>query len=206
MSSPASTVDTVLLPISEIRLNGGTQQRAEINQDAIQDYAEILDELPPVTVFMDTSGVYFLADGYHRVKAALHAGRDGILCEVRPGSRRDAVLFAVGANATHGLRRSNADKRKAVMTLLSDKEWARWSNREIARQCAVSEPLVAILRRREEGPSPDPNRRRLALQGDKIVSRPAEHAKPETNGTAVHARATVKKIRCPHCKKTFSLD
>ncbi|EWY35857.1 hypothetical protein N825_32650 [Skermanella stibiiresistens SB22] len=40
-----------------------------------------------------------------------------------PGSRRDAVPHAVGANARHGLPRSNADKRDAVMILLKDPEW-----------------------------------------------------------------------------------
>jgi hypothetical protein len=208
---PASTIpDTVLLPIAKIRTNGGTQQRAEIDQDVIQDYAEILDELPPVTVFEDNAGAYWLADGFHRLKAAFFAGRDSIQCDVRSGSRRDAVLYSVGANARHGLRRSNADKRKAVMTLRSDKEWARWSNQEIARQCAVSQAMVSVLRRNVEGPNPDPNRRRLALQGDRIVSRPAVHAKPETNGHTVHrnapGNADANMVRCPYCEKTFALD
>ena len=32
---------------------------------------------------------------------------------------------------------TNADKRRAVETLLNDAEWATWSDREIARQCGV---------------------------------------------------------------------
>lgn len=57
-----------------------------------------------------------------------------------------AVLHSVGANAQHGQRRTNADKRKAVMTLLNDEEWGQWSDREIARQCAVSKSFVNKLR------------------------------------------------------------
>jgi len=34
----------------------------------------------------------------------------------------DAVFNSVGANAEHGLRRTNADKRRAVLTLLNDDE------------------------------------------------------------------------------------
>lgn len=34
----------------------------------------------------------------------------------------------------------------AVLTLLEDAEWATWSDREIARRCAVSHPFVAALR------------------------------------------------------------
>jgi len=44
------------------------------------------------------------------------------------GTQRDAILHSVGANATHGLRRSNQDKRKAVVTLLEDNEWCQWSD------------------------------------------------------------------------------
>jgi hypothetical protein len=61
---------------------------------------------------------------------------------VHPGTRRDAVLFSVGANAAHGLKRTNEDKRKAVMTLLTDPEWGTWSNAEIARRCAVDSSTV----------------------------------------------------------------
>ncbi|MBI3967682.1 MAG: hypothetical protein HY329_18750 [Chloroflexi bacterium] len=41
-----------------------------------------------------------------------------IVTEVRPGGLRDAVLFSMQANATHGYRRSSADKRRSVETLL----------------------------------------------------------------------------------------
>lgn len=53
---------------------------------------------------------------------------------------------AWGVNADHGLRRSNADKRRAVTILLRDEEWSGWSNVQIAKQCAVSEHLVRDIR------------------------------------------------------------
>jgi hypothetical protein len=60
---------------------------------------------------------------------------------------RDAILFSVGANATHGHRRTNEDKRRAVLKLLNDREWSKWSDREIARQCSVGNKFVGDLRR-----------------------------------------------------------
>ena len=84
------------------------------------------------SVFYDGQA-YWLADGFHRVRAAQEAGLAGINADVRQGTRRDAVLFSAGANAVHGLRRSNADKRRAVETLLNDEEWRAWSDNEIAR-------------------------------------------------------------------------
>ena len=34
---------------------------------------------------------------------------------------------------------TNEDKRRAVMTLLADEEWGKWSDNEIARRCEVSD-------------------------------------------------------------------
>ena len=61
-------------------------------------------------------------------------------------TRRDAVLDALGDNATHGVRRTNADKRKAVMTLLEDDEWVGWADSEIARRCCVDHKTVGRYR------------------------------------------------------------
>src|SRR4051794_18625155 len=81
--------------------------------------------LSPVTVY-DDGERYWLVDGFHRIAAAAILGHDTIACDVRPGTLRDAVAHAVGANAAHGLRRTNDDKRRAVETLLRDPEWSRW--------------------------------------------------------------------------------
>ncbi|KQP07497.1 hypothetical protein ASF28_10095 [Methylobacterium sp. Leaf99] len=85
-------------------------------------------------------------EGFHRLAPAREAELETIACEVRTGTIRDAILHSAGANTTHGLRRSNADKRRAVQLLLEDKEWSKWADREIARRCFVGHPLVAGLR------------------------------------------------------------
>ena len=95
---------------------------------------------------LNLAGDYWLADGYHRWHAATIAGLQTIGADVRPGGRREAILHSVGANAEHGWRRSNEDKRKAVLTLLNDREWSGWSDREIARRCGVDNKVVARLR------------------------------------------------------------
>src|SRR5690606_10483672 len=61
-----------------------------------------------------------------------------------------AVLFSVGANAKHGLQRTNEDKRRAVTTLLIDPEWQKWSDREIARRTGVHHDTVGTYRRELE--------------------------------------------------------
>lgn len=136
------------LELRLIRTDGGTQPRAQINQDTVDEYAADMGAgatFPPVVVFYDGSE-YWLADGFHRVAAARKLGSVDIEADIRPGTRRDAVLYSVGANAVHGMRRTNEDKRRAVMTLLNDAEWARWSDREIARRCGVTQPFVGRVR------------------------------------------------------------
>ena len=134
--------------ITSIRIDGGTQLRAAIDEETVAAYAEAIKdgvEFPAVTVFCDGLE-YWLADGFHRFHAYRRAGKDKIPAEVRQGEQRDAWLFALGANATHGKNRTNADKRAQVTAALNDSELSKWSDREIARQCKVSFTLVAHVR------------------------------------------------------------
>lgn len=134
--------------LAEVRIDGGTQPRTEINNSVISDYVELMQDgisFPPITVVFD--GVdYWLVDGFHRYHAARQA-QYTLKAEVINGSHREAVLYSVSVNSTHGLRRTNADKRKAVKTLLQDEEWTQWSDRAIARKCQVSNQLVSNMRK-----------------------------------------------------------
>jgi ParB-like chromosome segregation protein Spo0J len=140
------------LALDKIKLDGGTQSRAKVDEEVVADYAQIIrdgTDLPPVVAFHDGKN-YWLADGFHRIEAYRSAGAVEIEADVRQGTRRDAILFSVGANAHHGLQRTSEDKRRAVLTLLKDDEWSKWSDREIARQCSVGRDLVGDVRRQIE--------------------------------------------------------
>lgn len=139
---------TDLVARSLIRRDGGTQPRAGLSEAVVADYAEAKQAgaiFPPLQLVFDGTD-YWLWDGFHRDAADERIGLSESVCEVRAGTRRDAVLLAAGANASHGLRRTNDDKRRAALLLLGDAEWARWSDREIARRCAVSHDFVSRLR------------------------------------------------------------
>jgi len=136
------------LRISTIRTDGGAQPRARVSLETVSDYAAEIKggaKFPPVVVFHDGTD-YWLADGFHRRDAFIASGASSIEADVKQGTQRDAVLFSAGANATHGMRRTNDDKRRAVLKLLEDEKWAKWSDREIARRCAVDSKTVASLR------------------------------------------------------------
>lgn len=148
MAEAAVQTNVSYLRVADFKLDGGTQPRAEIDEAIVSEYADAMkagESFPPVVAFQDGASVW-LADGFHRVHAARRADIKEIAAEVYDGTKRDAILHSVGANAAHGLRRTNADKRKAVMTLLEDDKWSQWSDREIARRCAVHNSFVSRLR------------------------------------------------------------
>ena len=125
------------------------QTRAATDAATIDEYAEAAQrgaKFPPVSVVSDaTRGTLWLADGFHRVAAARKIGKSRIRADVAEGTYADALRLALCANATHGLRRSNADKRHAL-------EMA-WENREtlfggdpsqnmLAEMCGISRKTV----------------------------------------------------------------
>lgn len=136
------------IEISSIRVDGGTQARVQLNDDTIAEYTEAVkagDALPAVVVFNDGTDNW-LADGFHRYHAHVAAGVTSIEADVRTGTQRDAIIFSLGANHTHGLRRTNADKHKSVTTMFADQEWSTWSDNAIALCCGVSNRFVAKAR------------------------------------------------------------
>ena len=138
---------------------GGAQMRVEMSANTVVEYAEAIRDgavFPAIVVYEDEAGVIWLADGYHRKQASAEAGLTEMLAEVRRGSSRDAILHGVSANASHGLRRTQADKRHAVETLLKDPTWAQWSDRKIGEAARVDHKTVAVVRRELSGEFPTP--------------------------------------------------
>jgi ParB-like nuclease domain len=141
-------VEIVQVPLSAIRLDGGTQPRVEPREDRIEEYAEDMqrgDVFPAITLFHDGSD-YWLADGFTRVGAAKLVGLETIVADVRHGTLRDALRFTLSVNRQHGDRRTNADKRMIVLRAFADPEWRRWSDNRTASECGVSQKFVSNLR------------------------------------------------------------
>ncbi|MGK3981178.1 chromosome partitioning protein ParB [Sorangium sp. So ce118] len=140
----------MLLKIANIKATPEAQPRVSLHYPTVEEYTEALRggaEFPPLVVFFDGSE-HWLADGFHRIEAYRVCEYVEVPVDVRKGSKRDAILFSKGANARHGLPRTNADKRRAVESLLQDTEWGQKSDRWIAEAAAVGKTLV--LRMREE--------------------------------------------------------
>ena len=134
------------IPLAKIRTDK-TQSRDRICKKTVQEYAEQMEAgyvLPAVVVYWDGE-TYWLADGFHRYQAAEKLEQKAIDCEVHQGTMRDALKYSFTANIKHGLRRTNADKRKAVKMAMDDEEWKNLSARDRAKLCGVSNTFVSNI-------------------------------------------------------------
>jgi len=153
----ATAAPRQMLAIKKIRRDGGTQPREGLDLATVARYAEDKKagaKFKPSIVFYDGKN-HWLGRGFHRTAADERNGQARTECEIRQGTQRDAVLFSLGENASHGLPRTNEQKRNAVLTMLRDPEWSVMSNGWIAEKTRTSEPFVSKLRRELNGPTPN---------------------------------------------------
>src|SRR5690349_7472119 len=84
-------------------------------------------------------------------------------------------------------RRTDVDRRHAIELMLADPAWQAWSNREIARQCRVSEFLVRTVRQELAPPkeieAPPAQTRKVTRGGKQFTMR------TERIGAAARTRA-----------------
>src|SRR3954454_18408873 len=145
-----------LLSIDRIRRDPRTQPRNHISHEVVERYRDAMeagDAFPPVTVFFDGTD-YWLADGWHRVCAALCLGWQGIAAEVLPGGLRDAEWHSFSANATHGYPRGRDDVGRILGRIFRDPEWTAKGLREISRHTSI--PFETVRRRYGKAVSTDP--------------------------------------------------
>ncbi|MDI9636189.1 hypothetical protein QM565_10395 [Geitlerinema splendidum] len=154
----------VWIDAHRINLEQGTQSRVKsLDPQTVREYATEMREgrwmfqsSPPV-VFWD--GVDFYPGVHHRI-AACQLLNEKILCEVRPGTLRDAKRFSATENKFSSLKRTNEDKANATRLFISTlvEEFGtlediplskggqalegQWSLRRIAEEVGVSHPFV----------------------------------------------------------------
>ena len=198
-------------------LDRSLQSRVELNNEYISELREIWSEsketgkvpLPSVLVVANGKGTFWLADGYHRCYSAELEGIEKVNCEVRFGSERDARLLSIGANKTHGLRRTPGDKRKAVLSLLNDPEWGEWSQGKIASHCGVSHQYVSKVRQQldQAATSCEPSASsdlENTTGEENNLSAQVENAIPASR-TVIGRDGKTYKIKPPKDKRSFTL-
>ncbi len=81
------------LPVAHLVAIAGERSR-HVAPARVDRCTQALDALDPLVVFRTPEGL-LLADGYHRLAAAIQIGRDLMPVDLREGTRADAVTFAV---------------------------------------------------------------------------------------------------------------
>ena len=138
-----------------IRTDLDTQARVQTDATVVEEYATAMlrgADFPPVEVFHDLdSDMLILVDGFHRLAAHLKARPDEeIDAIIKEGTLSDARWASFTVNATHGLRRSAADKRRIIAEALRHEKGVKMSDRQIAGHVGVDKNTVASVRRELE--------------------------------------------------------
>ena len=139
----------MLLRPSELRIDGGTQCRAKIDTETVDEYSLKIDsgaQLPPIEVINDGKDNW-VWDGLHRYHGHVKSKTDKIQCNVASGTQEDARWLATSANQTHGMKRTNADKVEAVKMALAHPRAKAMSDRDIAEHVGVTQPMVSKYRK-----------------------------------------------------------
>ena len=134
--------------IADIRIDGGTQIRKELDQDKVNEYAQQMEDgvvFPPIDVFFDGSSTW-LSSGFHRLSSERTRGSTTIKANVHNGTIEDATLFALGSNK-HGLNMSAEDYRRSIEIMLNHPKWSEWSNVKIAEWIGTSSMTVGRVKK-----------------------------------------------------------
>lgn len=132
--------------IANIRTDASVQSREKINLEYVQELVDQLKagkRLPPVDVYRDGEEIW-MADGWHRLLGHQEANKKTIRAEVHKGGRKEARWHSVASNQSHGLRRTNEDKRRCVKMALEDHP--EMSDQAIAEHVGVSDRHVSGIR------------------------------------------------------------
>lgn len=142
------------IEIDSVVIDAGTQMRNRICEETVQRYVDTLENLPPVHV-VSVGRRFVLVDGFHRYYASNIRGCKTIQAlVVKEGTLQDAQLVAACANQTHGLPRTNEDKRNAVRCAI--KLMPEASDRAIGALVGVDGKTVAAVRKENAEPAPTP--------------------------------------------------
>jgi hypothetical protein len=143
------TYPTKKFHVSDLVVDERCQARECVQPEVVQEYAEAYrakTDMPPIDVFM-VDGKPWVVDGMHRWAAHAAAGVAWARCRiVGTGTTAEAIYRAQAANKGHGLRRSNADKRKAIRNCLENEIGIEQSSRVLAEHLDVGKDLVSEVR------------------------------------------------------------
>lgn len=174
-----------------------TQMREKLDTGKVKEYADKIKEdanaLPPVKLWKDQKGTYWIGDGFHRLHAHIRNGEPEIMAFVQSGDKWDALEQAVKSNHDHGLPRSRGDLYKIIKTVLTTQRLRKKANSDhaIAEMIGSTQPTVSAYRKKlEEAGDIEPRTKVVGKDGverdvskNKVEGGKNKKAKPEEEGT-----------------------
>lgn len=135
------------LKLSDIHIDQAVTIRLEIDEETVERYQDILEELPPITVF-HVDSKYLLADGFHRREAAIRRGWEYIEVEIKDGTYEEASEYAIYANLKYGKPLTKREQQDAVRRL--EELHPDWGYRRLAKAIGRSQNFVETVVKSDE--------------------------------------------------------
>ena len=168
------------IALTSLTLDPRLQPRLRMDDDLMREYVNAMargDMFPPIRVIADKDHSW-LVNGWHRVKAAKYLHREDLPAEVTTGTFEDAEDYVLAANATHGLRRTQADVQNVIRRALLTQRWVKRSDTWISKHIGCDHKTVTTQRERLESTGEIPRLARLLGEDGKARMRPKPAPKP----------------------------
>ena len=136
--------ELTLLRVSELKVDHSLRE-AGIDPRHVEALCELEGDWSPVLVYGPGN---LVVDGAHRVAAAKRLGLTAIPAQIFDGPMINAFVESVRRNSQHGLPLTLNDRFRAARRILSI--FPEWSDRRIAKVCALSSTTIGKLRRETE--------------------------------------------------------
>ncbi len=104
-------MSTNILSIDDIICDDVDFKVREVDQTIVDEYAGVVDRLPPVEIWTD-GGLIYLLDGGHRLAARLQTGLTEVRVLYFEGTREEAEARARAANLAHNAFQLTSEQRR----------------------------------------------------------------------------------------------
>lgn len=133
-----------ILNFEDVVISDEINPRLALDADAVAEYAQCLEELPPMCVFNVEGRGYVLTRGFHRIEAHKAKGVREAEFIVKSGTIEQAQEDADIDNLRHGVRLTSREKLGVVRRQL--KVNPSRTDKEIATKCKASPQTVNEVR------------------------------------------------------------
>lgn len=141
-----------LIRLEQIRIDGNTQSRIEIDIATVKEYKDAMEEMPrehiqfpPLCIIQEGANMW-LVDGFHRYRAAMALGLTHFRARIETGTLEQAQWKCLSVNIKNGLRRTKQDKHNVVVRALLHPTGQELTDRAIADHCGVVHSTVRDIR------------------------------------------------------------